>query len=142
MNNDHRQNALAQVFIAGSGEIAGMKCRPFSLGTLTASRILGLSKIVGDSDGPCKDWRIERQMAALLYIQSQPLNDVEQFIQLAVSDMKKFDAKLLIFEMGIPIDALSEFASKLAGDSASVEQAQFDLENKPGDRTETDPPNS
>jgi len=142
MNDTSRQNALAQVFIAGTGEIAGFKCRPFSLGTLTASRILGLSKIVGDSDGPCKDWRIERQMAALLYIQSQPLEDVEQLIQLAMSDFKKFDSRLLTFEMGIPIDALNDFATKLAGDSNAVEQAQFDIESKPGDRVETDPPNS
>jgi len=142
MSDPTRQNALARVFVSGTGEIAGMKCRPFSLGTLSAARILGLSRIIGESDGPCKDWRIERQMAAVLYIQTQPLEDVEKLIQLAVNDFRAFDARLLSFEMQIPLDALNEFAIRLAEDSGAVEQAQFDLEAKPGERAETDPPNS
>ena len=142
MSNPSRQTALTKVFVSGTSDIAGMKCRPFSLGTLSAARILGLTKIIGENDGPCKDWRIERQMTALLYIQSQPLEDVEKLIQLAASDFKKFDARLLTFEMQIPLDALNEFAAQLEADSGAVEAAQFDLESKPGERTETDPPNS
>ena len=62
--NDPRQNTLSEIFVTGSAKIAGLECRPFSLGTLTAARLLGLSRVVGECDGPCKDWRMERQMAA------------------------------------------------------------------------------
>jgi len=139
---DSRQNTLAEVFVTGSAKIAGLECRPFSLGTLTAARLLGLSRVIGESDGPCKDWRMERQMAALLFIQSQPLPDVQELVRFAKDDADALDERLLAFELEIPLNALTDLADQIEADSGAVAAAQFDLEAKPGERSEAEPPNS
>jgi hypothetical protein len=140
---DPRQNTLAEIFVTGSAKIAGLECRPFSLGTLTAARLLGLSRVVGECDGPCKDWRMERQMAALLFIQSQPIADVQELVRFSKDeDTDALDERLLAFELEIPLNALAELASQMEADSGSVAAAQFDLESKPGERSEAESPNS
>ena len=140
--NDPRQNTLSEIFVTGSAKIAGLECRPFSLGTLTAARLLGLSRVVGECDGPCKDWRMERQMAALLFLQSQPLPEVQALVRFAKTDPAALDERLLAFELGIPLNALTELASQIDADSGAVAEAQFELELKPGDKSEAEPPNS
>ncbi len=140
--NDPRQNKLSEVFLTDSARIAGLECRPFSLGTLTAARLLGLSRVIGTENGPCQDWPMERQMAVLLFLQSQPLAEVQALMKLARTDFDAFDVRLLEFELGIPLSALAEIASQLEADSDAVGQAQFELESKPGEKTEAEPPNS
>ena len=139
---DPRQNTLAEIFVTGSAKIAGLECRPFSLGTLTAARLLGLARVVGECDGPCKEWRMERQMAALLFIQSQPLPDVQELVRFAKEDADALDERLLAFELEIPLNALTELATQIEADSGAVAEAQFEIESKPGERSEAEPPNS
>ena len=140
--NDPRQSTLSEIFLTGSAKIAGLECRPFSLGTLTAARLLGLSRVVGECDGPCQDWRMERQMAALLFIQSQPLPDVQELVRFAKEDADALDERLLAFELEIPLNALTELATQIEADSGAVAEAQFEIESKPGERSEAEPPNS
>ena len=140
--NDPRQQQLSEIFLTGSTKIAGIECRPFSLGTLTAARVLGLSRVIGQSEGPCQAWPMERQMAALLFIQSQPLPSVQEMVRLAKKDFDSFDARLLEFELGIPLTALAELSSQLQSDAAAVGEAQFEIEAKPGEKGETDSPKS
>ena len=140
--NDPRQSTLSEIFLTGSAKIAGLECRPFSLGTLTAARLLGLSRVVGECDGPCKEWRMERQMAALLFIQSQPLPDVQELVRFAKEDADALDERLLAFELEIPLNALTELATQIEADSGAVAEAQFEIEPKPGERSEAEPPNS
>jgi hypothetical protein len=140
--NDPRQSTLSEIFLTGSAKIAGLECRPFSLGTLTAARLLGLSRVVGECDGPCKEWRMERQMAALLFIQSQPLPDVQELVRFAKEDADALDERLLAFELEIPLNALTELATQIEADSGAVAEAQFEIESKPGERSEAEPPNS
>jgi len=140
--NDPRQSTLSEIFLTGSATIAGLECRPFSLGTLTAARLLGLSRVIGECDGPCKEWRMERQMAAFLFLQSQPLPDVQALVRLAKHDPDAFDERLLAFELGIPIGALTELAAQVDADSGAVGAAQVEVESKPGERSEAEPPNS
>ena len=140
--NDPRQSTLSEIFITGSAKIAGLECRPFSLGTLTAARLLGLSRVVGECDGPCHDWRMERQMAALLFIQSQPLPDVQELVRFAKEDADALDERLLAFELEIPLNALTELATQIEADSGAVAEAQFEIEPKPGEQSEAEPPNS
>jgi hypothetical protein len=140
--NDPRQSTLSEIFLTGSAKIAGFECRPFSLGTLTAARLLGLSHVIGECDGPCKDWRMERQMAALLFLQSQPLSEVQTLVRLAKTDAAALDERLLAFELGIPLGVLTELADQISADSGAVAQAQFELESKPGERSEAESPNS
>ena len=140
--NDSRQTKLSEIFLTGSSTIAGLECRPFSLGTLTAARLLGLSRVIGTEEGPCKEWPMERQMAVLLFLQSQPLADVQALMKLAKTDFDAFDSRMLEFELGIPLTALAEIASQLESDSEAVGEAQFEMESKPGEKTEAEPPNS
>jgi len=140
--NDPRQNTLAEIFVTGSAKIAGLECRPFSLGTLTAARLLGLSRVIGESNGPCKDWRMERQMAALLYIQSQPVPVVQELVRLVKADIDALDERLLAFELSIPLNALTDLSAQIEADSGAVASAQFELEPKPGERSEAESPNS
>lgn len=140
---DSRQNTLAEIFVTGSSKIAGLECRPFSLGTLTAARILGLARVVGECDGPCLEWRMERQMAALLFIQSQPIADVQELVRFAKEqDLDALDERLLAFELEIPLNALTDLSDQIESDSGAVAAAQFDLESKPGERSEAESPNS
>jgi len=140
--NDPRQSTLSEIFLTGSAKIAGLECRPFSLGTLTAARLLGLSRVIGECDGPCKDWRMERQMAALLFLQSQPIPDVQELVRFAKDDADALDERLLAFELEIPLNALTDLAAQIDIDSGAVAAAQFDLESKPGERSEAESPNS
>ena len=140
--NDSRQQQLSEIFLTGSTKIAGIECRPFSLGTLTAARILGLSRVIGQSEGPCQAWPMERQMAALLFIQSQPLPAVQEVVRLAKRDFDSFDSQLLEFELGIPLTALAELSTQLQSDAAAVGEAQFEIEAKPSEKGETDSPKS
>ena len=140
--NDPRQSTLSEIFLTGSAKIAGLECRPFSLGTLTAARLLGLSRVVGECDGPCMDWRMERQMAALLFLQSQPIPDVQELVRFAKEDADALDERLLSFELEIPLNALSDLTDQINADSNAVAAAQFDLESKPGERSEAESPNS
>ena len=119
-----------------------MECRPFSLGTLTAARLLGLSRVIGECDGPCKDWRMERQMAALLFLQSQPIPDVQELVRFAKEDADALDERLLAFELEIPLNALTDLAAQIDADSSAVGAAQFEIEAKPGERSEAESPNS
>jgi hypothetical protein len=140
--NDSRQSTLAEIFVTGSAKIAGLECRPFSLGTLTAARVLGLARVVGECDGPCKEWRMERQMAALLFIQSQPIPYVQELVRFAKEeDPDALDERLLAFELESPLNALSDLSAQIEGDSDAVSAAQVDRESKPGERSESEPPN-
>jgi len=139
---DPRQSPLSEIFLTGSAKIAGLDCRPFSLGTLTAARLLGLSRVVGECDGPCQDWRMERQMVALLFLQSQPIPDVLELVRFAKNDADALDERLLAFELEVPLNALTELADQIGADSSAVGAAQFDLESKSGERSEAESPNS
>jgi hypothetical protein len=86
---------------------------------------------------------MERQMAALLFIQSQPIADVQELVRFSKDeDTDALDERLLAFELEIPLNALAELASQMEADSGSVAAAQFDLESKPGERSEAESPNS
>ena len=140
--NDPRQSTLSEIFLTGSATIAGLECRPFSLGTLTAARLLGLSRVIGECEGPCNDWRMERQMAALLFIQSQPIPDVQEVVRFAKEDPDALDERLLAFELEIPLNALTDLTDQINADSGAVAAAQFDIESKPGERSEAESPKS
>ena len=140
--NDPRQSTLSEIFLTGFATIAGLECRPFSLGTLTAARLLGLSRVIGECEGPCEEWRMERQMAGLLFIQSQPIPDVQELVRFAKEDHDALDERLLAFELEIPLNALTDLTDQINADSNAVAAAQFDLESKPGERSEAESPNS
>ena len=140
--NNPRQSTLSEIFITASAKIAGMECRPFSLGTLTAARLLGLSRVIGECEGPCNEWRMERQMAALLFLQSQPIPDVQELVRFAMEDADALDERLLAFELEIPLNALTDSAAQIDADSGAVGAAQFEIESKPGERSEAESPNS
>ena len=140
--NDPRQSTLSEIFLTGSATIAGLECRPFSLGTLTAARLLGLSRVIGECEGPCNEWRMERQMAALLFLQSQPIPDVQELVRFAKEDPDALDERLLAFELEIPLNALTDLTDQINADSGAVAAAQFDIESKPGERSEAESPNS
>ena len=140
--NDPRQSTLSEIFLTGSAKIAGLECRPFSLGTLTAVRLLGLSRVIGECEGPCNEWRMERQMAALLFLQSQPIPDVQELVRFAKEDPDALDERLLAFELEIPLNALTDLTDQINADLGAVAAAQFDIESKPGERSEAESPNS
>jgi hypothetical protein len=78
----------------------------------------------------------------LLFIQSQPLPDVQELVRFAKEDADALDERLLAFELEIPLNALTELATQIEADSGAVAEAQFEIESKPGERSEAEPPNS
>ena len=94
MTADERTQTNIDTFIAPAPEAGGITLRPFSAGTLTICRALGLTMVVGGDKEVVEALSADdkqRQLTTFLFIQSQPLDVVKKAVKLAREDRQAFE---------------------------------------------------
>lgn len=148
MNSDEHTEKQLDVFIEPTPEAGALKLRPFSAGTLTLCRKLGLTMIIGAADDKAAltDEEKQRQITAFLFIQSAPIETVKKAAKLAREDRAAFeDQYLLDFELNLPVGAMAKAVEQLAAGIEMIGAAQFETvprDASSGGRQESPPPNS
>jgi hypothetical protein len=147
MNTDDRTQTNLDTFIAPAPEAGGLKLRPFSAGTLTLCRALGLTMIAGASkdqlDAMHADEK-QRQLTTFLFIQSQPVDVVKKAVKLARENREAFeDEYLMPFELDLPVTAMFQAITQLEENLTAIEAAQIEVLPKPkgSGKEPTPPPN-
>ena len=147
MNTDERTQANIDTFIAPAPEAGGITLRPFSAGTLTLCRALGLTMITGATKEQLEAMSADdkqRQLTTFLFIQSQPLDVVKKAAKLARENREAFeDEYLLPFELELPVTAMFNAMTQLEANLASIEAAQIEVAPRPGggkNESKTQPP--
>ena len=134
------------VFIEPSPEAGPLKLRPFSAGTLTLCRKLGLTMILGSANDKTAltEEEKQRQITTFLFIQAAPIEIVKKAAKVARADMAAFeDQYLLDFELNLPVGAMAQAVEQLATGIDQVAAAQFETvpREDSGGRQESPPPN-
>ena len=145
MNADERTHTNLESFIEPTPEIETLKLRPFSAGTLTLCRALGLTMITGASPEQLEAMSAhdkQRQLSTFLFIQSQPLEVVKKAVQLARENHQAFeDEYLLPFELELPVTAMFAAMHQLEESLGAIEAAQIEVVARPkGTGKEPTPP--
>ena len=142
-----RTQTNIDTFIAPAPEAGTLKLRPFSAGTLTICRALGLTMITGASKEQLEALSADdkqRQLTTFLFIQSQPLDVVKKAVKLAREDRQAFeDEYLLPFELELPVTAMFTAMQQLENNLTAIEAAQIEVITRPGGskKEPTTPPN-
>ncbi len=145
MTTDDRIQTNIDTFIAPVPEASGITLRPFSAGTLTLCRALGLSMVVGGDKEQIEALSADdkqRQLTTFLFIQSQPLDVVKKAVKLAREDRQAFeDEYLLPFELELPVTAMFTAMTQLENNLTAIEAAQIEAVTRPtGSKKEPTPP--
>lgn len=111
--------------------VAGITLRPFSLGSLSAMRKLGLNF----TDEATEDERL-RALAGIVWVHSRPVHEVLRSIRKNTAD-EEIDA----FMFGIDIADMPALNEEVARISGQINAATVSIEPKPGDKEETPPGN-
>lgn len=147
MTTDERTQANIDTFIAPAPEASGITLRPFSAGTLTICRALGLTMVVGGNKEEIEALSADdkqRQLTTFLFIQSQPLDVVKKAVKLARENRQAFeDEYLLPFELELPVTAMFTAMQQLENNLTAIEAAQIEVVARPkgGGKEPTPPPN-
>ena len=145
MNTDERTQTNIDTFIIPAPEAGGITLRPFSAGTLTICRALGLTMVVGGEKEQVEALSADdkqRQLTTFLFIQSQPLDVVKKAVKLARENRQAFeDEYLLPFELELPVTAMFTAMQQLENNLTAIEAAQIEVISRPGSgRKESSPP--
>ena len=145
MTTDERTQTNIETFIAPATEAGGITLRPFSAGTLTLCRALGLTMVVGgdkDQVAALSADDKQRQLTTFLFIQSQPLDVVKKAAKLARENRQAFeDEYLLPFELDLPVTAMFTAMQQLEQNLTAIEAAQIEAITRPsGSKKEPTPP--
>jgi hypothetical protein len=145
MNTDERTQTNLETFIAPTPEIDILKLRPFSAGTLTLCRALGLTMITGASPEQLEAMSADdkqRQLSTFLFIQSQPLEVVKKAVKLARENREAFENEYLLpFELELPVTAMFAAMHQLEESLGAIEAAQIEVVARPkGTGKEPTPP--
>ena len=144
MTADERTQTNIDTFIAPAPEAGGITLRPFSAGTLTICRALGLTMVIGGDKEQIEALSHEdkqRQLTTFLFLQSQPLDVVKKAVKLAREDRQAFeDEYLLSFELELPVTAMFTAMAQLENNLTAVEAAQIEVLSRPAGKKEATPP--
>ena len=147
MTTDERTQTNLDTFIAPAAEVGALKLRPFSAGTLTLCRTLGLTMITGASKEQLEALSADakqRQLTTFLFIQSQPLDLVKKAVKLARESREAFEEEYLLpFELELPVTAMFTAMQQLEENLTAIEAAQIEVLPKPkgSGKEPTPPPN-
>ncbi len=143
-----RTEANLDAFIEPEPSAGGITLRPFSAGTLTLCRSLGLTMITGSGKDQIEAMSADekqRQITTFLFIQSQPLDVVKKAVKLAREDRAAFEEQYLLpFELEMPVTAMFETMGQLEKSLVSIEAAQVEVLQRPGggkNDSKSPPPN-
>ena len=145
MTADERTQTNIDTFITPAPEAGGITLRPFSAGTLTICRVLGLTMVVGGDKEAVEALSADdkqRQLTTFLFIQSQPLDVVKKSVKLARENRQAFeDEYLLAFELELPVTAMFTAMQQLEENLTAIEAAQIEAVTRPtGSKKEPTPP--
>jgi precorrin-4 methylase len=145
MTTDERTETNIESFIAPAAETGSITLRPFSAGTLTICRALGLSMVVGGDKEQVEALSADdkqRQLTTFLFIQSQPLDVVKKAVKLSRENRQAFeDEYLLPFELELPVTAMFTAMQQLEQNLTAIEAAQIEVITRPsGSKKEPTPP--
>ena len=140
-----RTQSNIDAFIEPAPETSGLKLRPFSAGTLTLCRALGLTMITGASQEQLEAMSADdkqRQLTTFLFIQSQPLDAVKKAVKLARENREAFEEEYLLpFELELPVTAMFTAMQQLENNLTAIEAAQIEVVTRPsGSKKEPTPP--
>jgi hypothetical protein len=133
-----REQILEDAFTEPGTEVAGLKLRPFSLGTLNLCRRLKLTLFTGQPEAELSDDEKQRQIIAFLFLQSRPLDEVLRAVRSPDFD----DEHLLPFSLTLPLSAIPEAVAEIQRIMDSAGAAVVEIEAKPGCKSDSPPPNS
>ena len=133
-----RKEALTDGFIGeGTVTLAGHEIRPFTFGSLTLCRKLGLTLFTDEgSADDISEEETMRQLAVFFWFQSQPVNLV-----LATVRADKVTEVVDEFEFDIDIHAMPALLRRIKNLSTLASEAAVELEEKPNSRDDDAPPN-
>ena len=145
MTTHGRTQTNLDTFIEPASEASGITLRPFSAGTLTLCRALGLTMVVGGDKEQIEALSADdkqRQLTTFLFIQSQPLELVKKAVKLAREDRQVFDDEYLLpFELELPVTAMFTAMAQLENNLTAIEAAQIEVVARPkGSGKEPTPP--
>ncbi|MEQ1861994.1 MAG: hypothetical protein ABMA13_18910 [Chthoniobacteraceae bacterium] len=144
MTADERTQTNLDTFIAPAPEASGITLRPFSAGTLTLCRALGLTMVIGGDKEQLEALSADdkqRQLTTFLFIQSQPLDVVKKAVQLARDDRQAFEDEFLLpFELELPVTAMFTAMAQLENNLTAIEAAQIEVLSRPSGKKEATPP--
>ena len=147
MNADDKTQTNLDTFVAPAPTAGGITLRPFSAGTLTLCRALGLTMITGATKEQIEAMSADekqRQLTTFLFIQSQPLDVVKKAVKAARENRAAFEEEYLLpFELELPVTAMFETMTQLEQSLVSIEAAQVEVLARPsgGKKEATPPPN-
>lgn len=135
----NRNEQLETTFTQAPAEIAGLKLRPFSLGSLSLCRRIKLTMLTGEADPETlSDEEKQQQIVAFLFIQSQPVPDVLKAIQ----SPDFFDEHILPFSLELPMEAFPLAIKEIQRVIDAASAAFVEVAPKPDEKPEDAPPNS
>jgi hypothetical protein len=138
MTSTQRTAINEQTFTEPTAEIAGMKLRPFSLGSLSICRRAKLTMLTGDvQPEDLTDDEKQQQIVAFIYIQSQPIPEVLK----AVKDPDFIENHVLPFSMVLPLDAVPLAVKEIQRIMDAASAAYVEVQPKPDEKPEDEPPN-
>lgn len=112
-------------------DVAGLKLRPFSVGSYNLINRLGIDLTATD------EAQQMRNLAAVAWMQSAPIPQVLRAVHSG-----KADEAIDEFMFSIDLSRIGELGAELNRIGEQIAAATFDVEAKPGDKEESTPPNS
>jgi hypothetical protein len=121
-------------FFDGPVDVGNLKLRPFSIGSMTACRKLGLTLFMGEGDKLSAE-EMQRQVVAFAWVQSAPLATVQRALREGNADeyTARFEFEVMPGDLKAlerEINRISELAAVAAVDTVSRETASDP--NEPG----------
>jgi hypothetical protein len=109
-------------------EIGDFKLRPFTLGSVTLCKKLGLSQFTGEkTDAPMDQVEQLRQVSGFLFIHCEP---VERVLR-AVRDQSKLEEELLRYQLQIPLSIVPEVMDEIQRVGDMTAAASVEIVEKP-----------
>ncbi|XHR27550.1 MAG: hypothetical protein ACFUZC_16590 [Chthoniobacteraceae bacterium] len=134
-----RSQLLEEPFTQAPGEIAGLKLRPFSLGSLSLCRKLKLTLLTGDaSQEQIDENEMIKQISTFLFIQSRPVEEVLR----AIKSREFYDEHVLPFSLDLPMASFQQTLQEIMRIVNEASAAYVEVLPKPGEKAEDLPPNS
>jgi hypothetical protein len=122
-------------------QVGDFKLRPFTLGSVTLCKKLGLSQFTGEkSDEPMDQVEQLRQVAGFLFIHCEPVENVLR----AVRHKERLEDELLRYQLSIPISIVPEVMAEIqrVGDMTAAASVEIlDKPSRAGASQETPPGN-
>ena len=112
-------------FLDGEKTVAGLKFRPFTLGSKAACEQMKLSMFLTGETG--SDSEAERQMVAFAWIHAAPLKTVLAALRSGTADEAAQE-----FGFGVSLSAMPELVAEINRISRASAEASVDVMPKPG----------